>query len=163
MTVRAFFFLMKTQTINIITKELSMIVILNKPSVLHLGSELFLKSGANEVEPSVMKRWVTNPTVKQHIEDGIIEFNEKELDGGVSASAEQTLEGLNVPKAIELVKATIEMPLILLWKKSEKRAGVLKAIEAQIKELNAPAKLRSDGESSTEELDADDSDDQDEE
>jgi hypothetical protein len=140
-----------------------MIVILNKPSVLHLGSELFLKSGANEVEPSVMKKWVNNPTVKQHIEDGVIEFNEKELSGEVGSSAENALQLLNVPKAIELVKATIDMPLILVWKENEKRAGVLKAIDAQVKELNAPAKLRSDGESETEELDADDSDDQDEE
>ncbi len=140
-----------------------MIVILNKPSVLHLGTDLILKSGANEVEPSVLKKWVNNPSVKQHIDDGVLEFNEKELSGEESSSAETALQSLNAAKAIELIKATIEMPLILLWKKNEKRSGVLKALEAQIKEMEAPAKLRSDGDTSSEDLESDDSSDSDEE
>ncbi|WP_448510328.1 hypothetical protein [Immundisolibacter sp.] len=135
-----------------------MIVILNKPSLIHLSDELMLKSGANTVDANVFKKYKDNPSVKQLVADGVIEYKESDLEGKTQSKVEDSLKDLTVKQAQELVQNTIDLEILEKWKGAEKRAGVLKAIEKQIAELQAPAKLRTDGDSS-EELEGDESED----
>lgn len=128
-----------------------MIVTLNKAGVVHL-QKIMLLSGANQVDATVFAEELKNPIVKMLVENGTIGYEEKDLTGKPIAE-EKYLDKMKPKEAQELVEQTIDVALLQKWQAVEKRKPVLAAIEKQIKELGAPAKLRSESEP-TEELDA---------
>ncbi len=133
-----------------------MIVTLNKPSLIHLPelknqTVKLLKSGANEITAEEFKQHLTNPTIKQMVEDSIITFDETDLGKKDEPMGEGHLLTLKVKEAVDLVGQTIDGDLLTMWTAKETRKPVQKALDEQLKKLAEPAKLRSEG--SSEELD----------
>ena len=120
-----------------------MVVTLHKDGIVNLAGELILKGGANTVPAKKFAPWKKHPTVMKMVEQGVIEYTE-DSDAKDEGEA-QHLSALKVPEATSLVKATIDTELLAKWQSVEKRAGVKKAIEEQLKVLAEAPKMRDEG------------------
>jgi hypothetical protein len=84
-----------------------------------------------------------HPTIKQMVEDGVLEFPE-------NITQEKGISELSPKEATTIVEATVDVELLTQWKKKDKRKPVLSAIEKQLSKLAAPTVFRS-GENKKEE------------
>lgn len=103
-----------------------------------------LRPGTNDVKPADWEALRTTKLVAGLLESGdIIEPAE-----ATPAAAPQVtnLEAFNEKEAIKLVKSTLDPMLLELWAQGEKRSKVMKAIEAQTKEIAPPAPKSTTGE-----------------
>jgi hypothetical protein len=121
---------------------MKIVVIYNRPSVMGIqgpkGELLKLLAGANVVDFDLWKATSSHPIVKSLIDEGVIEFklpSEK-------TKPEVYLQSVSNRDAIDLVKKTIDAELLKTWAQKETRKPVVKALEEQIKALNAPPVYR---------------------
>lgn len=127
-----------------------MIVSVNQPRVIHLSNKI-LVPGANQVDAKEFAEELKNPVVKKMVEDMVISFDEKDLDG--KSQDEKHLSKLQPKQAVDLIENTVEIELLEKWQNEDDRKQVQKAIEKQIEALKSEAKRRSDN--SEENLEAD--------
>jgi hypothetical protein len=120
------------------------IVKYNRPSTLGLTAvdtnnngfvEHNLVSGVNEVPSDVWEKHEGHPSIKNLIEEGVIEVAKPK-------SADSYLLSLNVRDALDAVRKTINTNILQKWLQTEKRKPLVKAIEKQMKDLSAPPQYR---------------------
>jgi|GEM_PF-3809954 len=94
-----------------------------------LPSKTLLVPGFNLIDSAVYKSH--SDIIEKHKE---LIVEKKEMN-------DSDLSGLNVKKAAEVIESTNDQDLLAQWKQSEeagkKRAAVLKAIEVQLKKIDA--------------------------
>jgi len=94
-----------------------------------LPSKILLVPGFNLIDSAVYKSH--SDIIEKHKE---LIVEKKEMN-------DSDLSGLNVKKAAEVIESTNDQDLLAQWKQSEeagkKRAAVLKAIEVQLKKIDA--------------------------
>lgn len=111
-------------------KDTKVLVIYDRKNVLTINAgdqKLRLVPGANRVDSKAWEACRGVPRVKKLIEDGIVAEE--------SGATVESLDGMKPAEAKKLIKNTIDLEVLEIWKLNEKRADVVKAIEAQIDAL----------------------------
>lgn len=117
-----------------------------------------LRPGTNDVKPADWEALRTTKLVAGLIDSG--EIIEPAQASPAAAPQVTSLEAFNEKEAVKLVKTTLDPMLLELWAQGEKRAKVLKAIEAQAKEIAPPAPKGTGGELGADEDDNGEPDEQ---
>jgi len=116
----------------------------NTPTVLGFGSKeksgqvLVMKPGVNDVPGQFWEQVETHPTVKVWMDEGKLEV----LTEDVKVPADKVLNGLKPADAVKVVKDTLDVELLDVWMKTEKRPAVVKALKKQHELLGAPTEYR---------------------
>ena len=120
-----------------------MLVKWNQPGPLSVGvgnGLVLIIPGVNHVERSVWELHENNPSIQEFIKTGkmevIVDSDEKQESKNNEIECESDeLSGLNVKKAVEIVKGTYRIDLLKKWSEMETRRGVITAIESQIETM----------------------------
>ena len=102
--------------------------------------------GNNVVDESLWKIAMQNPIVRQYLEKGTLSVVQPKIKGAKDTKSDKkeksldTLSGIDVKEAVGIAKETYNLDLLKKWADGEKRRGVRKILEKQIKAIEIPKK-----------------------
>lgn len=101
----------------------------NGTGIHHLGDDVRLMVGANEVDVAAWEKWANHKMVRARIEKGTYEV------------LQTSLSAMKPAQAVKLVGETYDLEQLRRWREEDDRVPVLKAIELQEKLiLDVPSK-----------------------
>jgi hypothetical protein len=100
---------------------------------------VMLRPGMNRLEVEVWGALKVNPLIEAKIEHGHLKVA---LEGEAAArvASNESLTELHHKQAVKMIESTFERATLLAWRNSESRPVVIKAIESQLKALEASPK-----------------------
>jgi hypothetical protein len=104
------------------------------------GTEFLFVPGNNEITSTLWNNLLAMPNFKRRVDEGMFKISSKDDKSSVVILSE-----LSPSEAKELVSETFDPKLLREWQTTETRPGVIKAIDARLKEADDRLTRKPDG------------------